>query len=873
MKKTVIIVIAFAAASLAAETITWTGAAGTSNWTDAENWDLNREPRETDDVVIDGAAVSAAGDRRIPRSLTLLNDASYVIGGQMQFGNAGVENPMISGGYVSGTLVACQYSGSTLTVHDASIVDTGTDNNGFWQLTGSCLNIVDGDARAATFTYQKIIASDPYYFFSNPTASAPYIRYNGATISREEFDDNFEYTDNGDSVTLSLKHLSGWRISSLSAGQVSGDSVSVAFSATRYDGGTADVYIGCADSDLGSDFIDWNGKLAKVGEGIPSTTAFADQTVSLSPGKNFVRVFVVFDGTFSSALLAVRNAVFGDYGALTRVYEYIGGVGGPDQPSSWALNKTPVSAGSVPDPGTDIRWLGYAADYEYGYFNVYPTDHFVGANMSIAEDFALVSDATFTNSAVSVGMIVFNSGMPSVSLYNSTFVVRRTDDGRFGRYQGIGAKSVNFLSGAPSSYKARNWIDGVVATDKASAYAALIADSKDYVMLDGQSIDSQTWTEHFSVNIADGYLILSYSPDVTLNSIDGVTAAATSSFATLEAEIGLAESGAKVYFAYAEGAVAPGTAEILRGSDLGSAISGTKVSTSVSGLTKYATYSYVFGIVVGNSVVARKSGTFVAKDYDAIFNGTTWIFGTVNDLGNSAKSVYVTGAPSYFGEIATPNKIFEEASVQAITLINGHSPILLLNSALIVSRGDSYLHEAPYALYPSHETRFVDFRHDEPAAGVVHSASSYTFKYADGDWAKPEDSAIFGYLFGDGRFIIDGEAVSVSDAAGRLSVIDNNPDSDAGTVTVTTVDEMPTSGDWTARPRARVRLTRNTRIGELAIPDSTGVVIDLNGFRLSVSSLLIEGERRRGQFTSTTLNVLSGSGSLVVGTGLKIVVR
>ena len=111
MKKPLLMIATFTAAItlLNADTITWTGGAGTDDYATAGNWDLNRAPAETDDVVIDGAAVTVAGNYRIPLSLTMLNGASWVIGGEVWFGNNNVEHPAIYGGTVSGTPPAvCQ---------------------------------------------------------------------------------------------------------------------------------------------------------------------------------------------------------------------------------------------------------------------------------------------------------------------------------------------------------------------------------------------------------------------------------------------------------------------------------------------------------------------------------------------------------------------------------------------------------------------------------------------------------------------------------------------------------------------------------------------------------------------------------------------
>ena len=183
----------FSAATAFADTYTWTGDARNSDYATAGNWNVGDSPAahapyETDDVVIDGANVTVNGNYRIPLSLTLSNGASWSIGGQIWFGNDanGVVHPVIKGGTVSGTLVAAQYAGSTLTISDAAIIDTGSGDNGFWQNTGSYLNFVDGNNRAATFTYQTSIAANPFWFFSNP-ANTPYIRYNDQVIDEATF--------------------------------------------------------------------------------------------------------------------------------------------------------------------------------------------------------------------------------------------------------------------------------------------------------------------------------------------------------------------------------------------------------------------------------------------------------------------------------------------------------------------------------------------------------------------------------------------------------------------------------------------------------------------------------------------------------------
>ena len=225
-----------------ADTYTWTGAADPADnlWSTAANWNVNDAPAEyapgePDDVVIDGAAVTYTGSGRIPSSLSLQNGASLTFTGEIQYGNNGVEHPIIYGGTVSGTLVAAQYKESTLTISDATIIDTGTGYNGFYQNTGSYLNFVDGAARAAKFTYQTSITADPYWFFSN--SATPFIRYDDQILSQAAFNENFQYVHNQDgTTTLSMKTLAGWRLGHLTVGDVSDGSVSVSVTATKNSG-------------------------------------------------------------------------------------------------------------------------------------------------------------------------------------------------------------------------------------------------------------------------------------------------------------------------------------------------------------------------------------------------------------------------------------------------------------------------------------------------------------------------------------------------------------------------------------------------------------------------------------------------------------
>ena len=81
--------------------------------------------------------------------------------------------------------------------------------------------------------------------------------------------------------------------------------------------------------------------------------------------------------------------------------------------------------------------------------------------------------------------------------------------------------------------------------------------------------------------------------------------------------------------------------------------------------------------------------------------------------------------------------------------------------------------------------------------------------------------------------------------------------------------------DWEIRPGARVKLENNTRIETLTIADADDVKIDLAGHTLTVWTLFVDGEKKKGKFTAATLpSVLTGEGTLVVtGPGSIYVVR
>ena len=882
MKKPLLTIATFAAAItlLNADTITWTGNGDGTSWSDGGNWDLNREPWETDDVVIDGVAVTANGNRRIPNSLTLLNDASYSIDGEIQFGNEGVLAPVIYGGTVSGTLVAAQYAQSKLTISDASVVDTGSGLNGFWQNNGSYLNFVDGNARSAQFTYQTSIAANPYYFFSNPVGT-PYIRYNDAVIDEAMFNSNFAYRNNGDgSTTLYMKTLEGWSVGAPSAGEVDAqNNVTVTLTATKHSGSdAASVYVGCASSDLGDDIADWTGSLTNVAVGVIETTTFTPQ-LTLADGLNYIRAFVAYGNeTVASSPIFVQVLSYGDYGALTDVYEYIGLDNNLSASSNWAKDKS-APASESPVAGTDTRWFGRNAALTVSGFDLYSTDHFVGATINTTSgnhDCRLNGNILLVDSSVTLSTIIIGETPYTITLTNSHFTTTRCPDGVAGFYPNIPANAINFLSGAPSSFSFGK--DNGEAHDSESAKTQLVDSGK--LLLDGSTISDEAWDGYFSVDVDGDIVTIAYNPVAATYRIESVSATATSSSAELSAVVGDMANDAHVYFAYAEGLAAPSDEDVLGGSDLGLFGRGDTARTSVSGLSEFVTYSYTFGLVVDNAVVAKKSGSFTASDYRYAYVNGAWINGEapVNLAGTD--SVLITGTYVTGNEVNVKNKTLKDAAVTAGTILYGDGESMTLcNSTYTNTRDNAALvADVQYGIYASpHPLNFTS----ASGNGIVRRGDAYTC-YA----TEEQCAAVFANLFDNEKILLNGAAVGedvflasfTTNAVATEKVITVGEETvPLKALTITYWESVFGTGsvsDWSVQPGARVKLTTDTRIGALTVADASDVKIDLCGCNLKVASLVVNGEKKKGEFTAASLSILTGEGRLIVGgPGFSIVVR
>lgn len=863
MKKPLLMIATFTAAItlLNADTITWTGDAGTSDYATAGNWNVGGSPAthapyETDFVVIDGAAVTVNGNYRIPLSLTLSNGASWSIGGEIQFGNNNVEHPVIYGGTVSGTLVASQFAGSSLTISDAAIIDTGSGNNGFWQNTGSYLNFVDGDNHAATFTYQTSIAANPFYFFSNP-ANTPYIRYNDQVIDEATFNKHFTYVDNGNgTTTLSMKSVDGWELGALTVGVVDDHSVDVSVTATKHSGGDATVYFVQGTRDYGETFSSW--PTATDGEEVSATSEVND-TLTLEDGYNYIRAFLLYNGVYTATAAVVRRimAPYGDYGELTDVYEYIGEDNNLGNAASWAKDKS-APATEAPMAGTDIRWFGRNANYS-GALSITGKDYFDGATLTLSGDCNVSSDVVFSNTVISIGTIVVN--FPFVfSLYGSDMTTRRADQwlGVYppGTYTGSSTKTfVNFLSGKASSFTFTD--NAINISDADSAKSVLVTPG--YLKLDGAAIADSDWEAFFSVEVSGKTVTITYDPVVDENKISSVAFSdITATSATLTASIFSIAEGASVIVAWDTAEITEANV-IAKGAPV--AVSDGIATTNVTTLVSGNVYNFAFAIVQDNEVKAFKSGLFFASDFDYVYMNGAWQGNEPATLNTTDSMLFLDAYNNAINDIAVANTVVSNAAITSTGTLVGNGTMQVYSSQITNNKlGDAGAVCGTWG--GSTYMNFVSLSGN----GVIYPACSYTFNAAE-EWKNNA----YSLLFDDERIHLNGAKVDQATYASNFTLTEGPATGNEVTPynLILTYWESVLGGgsrsDWSILPGARVKLTKNTRVGVLTIADASNVKIDLAGHTLNAWSLFVNGEKKSGEFTAATLpSILVGEGKLVV---------
>ncbi len=837
--------------ALNADTITWTGGAGTTDYATAGNWDLNRVPAETDDVVIDGnVAVTRNNSNLVISSLTLSNGAE-VEGVNELKSEGGATSPVYSGGKVSCALIALITG--PITISDAEIVNSGTAHSaGFYHASGY-LNFVDGSARSAKYTFQSSLSANPYStFFSGAN---PLIRYNGQVIDEATFNTHFSYTDNGDgTTTISMKSVDGWGLGTLTAGDVQNGEVEVTVAVTKYSGGDATVYFVQGTRDYGETFSSW--PTATEGETV-ADTGDVIETLTLEEGYNFIRAFLLYNGEYTASAAVTKRvmAPCGDYGDLTDVYEYIGEDNNLGNAANWL--KDGAETATAPTAVTDIRWFGKNANYS-GILAITDKDHFDGATLALSGDCNVSGDVAFSNSTVSIATIVLTD--PVVfSLYGSALTTTRADQwfGVYppGTYQNAADKTfVNFLPGKASSFTFVGSNNSV--TDAASAKSVLVAPG--YIVLDGAAITDEQWETFFDVEASGSSVTIAYDPVVSDNRISAVNATSTANAATLTATISAIDAEASVYVAFDTGAVTE--ANIVAKGEVVAVSEG--VATKVASLpASGSVYHYAFAIVKDGAVVAFKAGTFFASDFDYVYMNGAWQGGEPATLNTTASVLILDAFGNAIDDLAVANTVVSNAAITSTGTLVGNGTMQVYSSQIRNAKvGDAGAICGTWG--GSTYMNFVSLS----GGGTIYPACAYTFNAAN-EW---KDNA-YGLLFNAERIHLAGAKVDQAAYEAHFTLEETGTtgnETTPYTLKLTYWEPFPattSSTDWTVLPGARIRLDSNASAGELSIPDSADVKIDLGGRTLKVKALTIDGVKHTGSHSAATLGILQGTGTLEVG--------
>ena len=313
---------------------------------------------------------------------------------------------------------------------------------------------------------------------------------------------------------------------------------------------------------------------------------------------------------------------------------------------------------------------------------------------------------------------------------------------------------------------------------------------------------------------------------------------------------------------------APTDAEVLAGSAM--TVSDGTATGAATGLTDLTVYHFVVAIVDAESteILASKAGQFVASDFDYVYMNGAWA-GEVPALNASSEVLFLDSYSTANGNLAVGNKTVQGVLLRTGTL-TGAGPLVARSAQISNTRTDD-LNGAPYGTWDVTAPLF-DFN-SLSSNGTIRPACSYTF------YTKRLDEDIYGEFFiNKALFYVNGAAASQGDFSIEvLGTYNEGEENEYRRVSIVWFEPFPASArdaDWTIQTGARVKLTKNTRIGALDIPDASDVKIDLNGYELKVSSLTIAGEKKKGEFTAANLSILTGEGSLVVGgPGFSIVVR
>ena len=285
MKKLVTIAIAALAGQLLADTITWTGGAGDNLWGTAGNWSANAVPTKNDDVSVgDNVTISANATTALPKTLTFGTNSKLVANNnELQFWGESV----ITGGSMTGNLLAAQQGSSKITISDCTLINVSTDWTKGWYRSDDTahVNIVQGSSGAASYTFPTTLIENGSVYRTFVDISNPLIKFDGANIASEaDFNEKFMITADAEAgtTTVSLMPLSGWVLSTPAASGVTSSAATLSSTLRHLGEGIGTIVFAYATTAAGIDLSsgeELTGTLAEDATFTKTLTGLTDGTI------------------------------------------------------------------------------------------------------------------------------------------------------------------------------------------------------------------------------------------------------------------------------------------------------------------------------------------------------------------------------------------------------------------------------------------------------------------------------------------------------------------------------------------------------------------------------------------------------------------
>ena len=441
MKKLVSIALAALAGQLLADTITWTGGAGDNLWGTAGNWSPNAVPNQNDDVSVgDNVTILANATTALPKTLTFGANSKLVANNnELRFWG----ECTITGGSVTGDLLAAQQGGSKITISDCALINVSTGwTKGWYRSDGTAhVNFVPGTSRAASYTFKTSLIDNGSVYGSFVGISNPLIKFEGAAIASEtDFNEAFMITEDAEAgmTTVSLMPLNGWVLSTPAASGVTSSSATLSSTLRHLGEGSGTIVFAYADAPGNIDLL--NGEV--LSGTLAEDATFTKTLTGLTEGTTYYFRFGVKVNGEIVGQSAVSSFYASDYSAV-----FMGSIDNSwNTAGNWTSGSVPTTSDTILIPagkrcehgnGT-ISFNSYDITIDGGSFI---TSGEINPGPREVRNGGTLSATTYVNGGDNIAIIVRGSDI--VSTRSNDFNLR-------GFY---GSKPLfNFKSGAACTY-------------------------------------------------------------------------------------------------------------------------------------------------------------------------------------------------------------------------------------------------------------------------------------------------------------------------------------------------------------------------------------------------------------------------------------